>query len=81
MILPKWVSLEEIKMRKQSYTISRFVCQQCGNEGIPIPRKMRKQREKGHIKHLYCIYCKKRTPHKEIRNSDFKESEEDNCKV
>lgn len=47
--------------------ISDFYCTQCGNKGIPIPRKKNAFRESGHLKKLYCIHCKKEINHCEIR--------------
>lgn len=49
---------------------SRFICTVCGEEGIPLIRPQAHLREKNHIKHLYCIRCKRRTPHREIRECD-----------
>jgi len=49
--------------------ISDFYCKEC-HFVIPLPRS-RKQREKGHIKDVYCIHCKKVTKHLEIRETDF----------
>ncbi len=49
--------------------ISNCICQQCGSK-FPIPR-IKRQREKNHVKDLYCIVCKERTPHKELRSCDF----------
>lgn len=46
---------------------SRFFCTQCGKEGIPIMRKNGKLREPGHLKKLYCIYCKQEVNHAEVR--------------
>ena len=39
------------------YVSHRFFCPRCGREGIPIARKISQQREKGHLKRLYCPYC------------------------
>jgi len=50
-------------------TQSRFYCTQCGNEGIPLMRKAGQQRESGHLKKLFCIYCNKEVNHAEIRDS------------
>ena len=52
--------------RKET-TTSEFYCTQCGNNGIPIARKVGSQREAGHLKKLYCPYCKEETNHAEIR--------------
>ena len=42
-----------------------FYCTCCGRRGIPIPRSEAAQRGKGHLKKLYCIYCKKEVNHYE----------------
>lgn len=58
---------------------SRFFCTQCGKEGIPVHRKKGQEREGGHLKKLYCIYCGKEVNHVEIRDvgeynlEDFKQ--------
>ena len=44
-----------------------FFCTECGKEGIPIARTIRHQREPGHLKKIYCLYCKKETNHAEVR--------------
>lgn len=60
-------------------TKSRFFCTECGKEGLPIQRKRGQERAAGHLKKLYCIYCKKEINHAEIREiggydiSDFKQ--------
>lgn len=41
-----------------SITISDFYCTKCGRKGISIPRKNNKRREAGHLKNLYCPFCK-----------------------
>lgn len=48
-------------------TQSRFFCTQCGKEGLPVNRKQSKQREPGHLKKLYCLYCGEEVNHAEIR--------------
>ena len=55
----------DIRKMKQS----ECVCTICGHK-FPIARS-RKQRERGHIKDLYCIVCGEVTEHKEIRQCDF----------
>ena len=47
---------------------SDFYCTQCGNKGLPVQRLKGQEREKGHLKILYCIYCNKETNHVEIRS-------------
>lgn len=46
---------------------SDFYCVKCGNKGIPIMRKNGQQREPGHLKRLFCIYCKQEFNHAEIK--------------
>lgn len=45
-----------------------FFCTKCGKQGIPIVRPTSKQRESGHLKKLYCIYCKEENNHVEVRD-------------
>ena len=40
------------------YVSHSFFCTNCGQKGIPIARSVGKLREPGHLKKLYCIYCK-----------------------
>ena len=44
-----------------------FFVHNVGKEGLPIQRKKGQEREAGHLKKLYCIYCKKDINHAEIR--------------
>ena len=53
------------------YLASHFYCTQCGNEGIPVQRKKGQERETGHLKRLYCIYCKEEVNHVEIKENDL----------
>jgi hypothetical protein len=53
--------------KRQNTTTSEFFCTQCGRQGIPIVRRAGKQREAGHLKKLYCLYCGKETNHAEVR--------------
>ena len=48
-------------------TIIDFYCVYCGNKGIPVMRQKGSQREKGHLKKLFCLTCQKETNHVEIR--------------
>jgi len=41
---------------------SKLECKCCSSI-FPIPRRKSGKREKGHIKHLWCIKCKERTEH------------------
>ena len=54
-------------MSKESH---QFYCTECGKEGIPVIRTGKgKCREKGHLKKLWCLNCKKEVNHAEISNS------------
>ena len=48
-------------------TISDMYCTQCGKKNIPVPRNKGKEREPGHLKRMYCIYCDKTVNMVEIR--------------
>ncbi len=54
-------------MAKQPLSFSDFYCVECGRKGIPIVRNIGAQRESGHLKNLFCIYCGKECNHAEIR--------------
>lgn len=49
--------------------ISYFLCPSC-NHTIPIPRKRNRQRERGHIKDLYCPWCDK-----VVKTTEYREGE------
>ena len=51
--------------------ISKFICTECGFE-LFLPRPTGKQREKNHLKKLYCIRCQKEINHIEIRSCDYR---------
>ena len=55
------------KRNESNYCISDFYCTQCGNRGIPLARVLYCQREAGHLKRLYCMYCKTETNFVEIK--------------
>lgn len=42
---------------KNKYYSSDFYCTKCGNKTIPIPRKAGQDRDKGHLKKIYCLHC------------------------
>jgi hypothetical protein len=54
--------------KNNNFTISEMYCTKCGKRGIDIPRKPGSQREAGHLKKLYCIWCKEETNHAEVRS-------------
>ena len=53
-------------MKRYLYVISNFICQECSNE-IELPRCHSRQREHGHIKDMWCPFCKQKTKFKEIK--------------
>lgn len=44
-------------LRKQPYIISELTCPECGKI-FPIPRWKGAKRSHGHIKDIWCPYCK-----------------------
>lgn len=63
--------------KKRKMERSWFMCTKCGKEGIALPRKTCKQREPGHLKKLYCIYCREETNHAEIKENGSKYTMDD----
>lgn len=57
-------------MKKPQYVMSNFICPEC-NCVIPIPRKLGHQREKGHIKDMFCPTCGEVRKFKEVRAKEF----------
>ena len=49
-------------------TFSDMYCTYCGRKNIPIPRKAGQEREPGHLKKMYCIYCKKTVNMVEVKD-------------
>lgn len=47
-------------------SISDFYCKSCNNK-ISLPRLKHGQREKLHIKNIYCPFCKKQQKFYEVR--------------
>jgi hypothetical protein len=58
-------------------TTSDMYCTQCGEKGIPIQRRIGKEREPGHLKKMYCINCKKAVNMVEVKNIGSKYTYED----
>ena len=56
-----------------NYETHDFYCLRCGQPGIPVMRKLGKQREGFHRKRLYCPHCKVEINHVEVRNQEEKE--------
>ncbi len=57
-------------IKNNNYSISNFICQECGN-GFPLPRQNNRKRNKRHIKDLWCPHCKKVVKTTELREDDF----------
>jgi ribosomal protein L33 len=53
-----------------NFTISKFQCTQCSST-IFLPRKKSKQKERDHLKKIYCIECRDEINHKETREFDW----------
>ena len=51
-------------------TISDMYCEKC-NFKTTVPRKRGQQREKGHLKTMFCPRCKEMKRFKEVREIDF----------
>lgn len=54
-------------MSYNAISVSDFYCTKCGRQGLPIIRSRGKAREPGHLKKLYCPYCKKQHNMVEVR--------------
>lgn len=57
-------------MASRKVTYSDFYCLQCLNK-MTLPRKNSRQREKNHLKSIYCIHCKGYVNHYEVRDCDI----------
>jgi hypothetical protein len=47
-----------------------FYCLKCGRRGVPLARKLGKQRGKWHRKKMFCFYCRVEVNHMECRTQD-----------
>lgn len=56
--------------------LSILFCVDCGN-AFPIQRRSGRGRKRGHIKHLWCIRCKRVQPHSENKRITRKEYQND----
>ena len=57
-------------MTENKYEISNFLCPDCGNM-FPLPRAKATRRCKGHVKDLWCPFCKKTVKTIEFRPRDM----------
>lgn len=51
---------------KKNICISEMYCTKCGKQGISIPRNKGDKRKGGHLKKIYCPYCREETNFVEI---------------
>lgn len=49
-------------------SLSDFYCTCCGNKGIPVFRTVGQEREPGHLKKIFCLYCQKEVNMVEVRS-------------
>lgn len=52
----------------RNISLSDFYCTKCGNKGIPVFRTPGKEKEPGHLKKLFCLYCQDEVNMVEIRS-------------
>lgn len=62
-------------MKRQKFTISYFICPDCGNL-MPLPRPQSRKRNKGHNKWLNCPFCNKKVNTTEVRSGDVYECDD-----
>ena len=48
-------------------TCSDMYCTQCGKKNIPIRRNPGREREPGHLKKMWCMYCNKKVNMVEVK--------------
>lgn len=58
---------------RRNYVISYFMCTNCGHETIPLPRLANNKKHWGHLKKMYCPFCKQEYNAFEIVNDYDKE--------
>ena len=60
------------------YETHKFLCLNCGQEGIPLSRRVGHQHGRFHRKKLYCVKCKTDINHVECKTEEevriFKEA-------
>ena len=57
-------------MRKTARITHRFFFTIFGREGLPLARKVSHQHQKGHLKNLYCPWCKAEYNHWECHDDE-----------
>lgn len=58
-------------MKRRNFEIHKLICKEC-EQAMYVPRIVGRFRPKGHIKHMYCVNCRKVTEHREISNDLFR---------
>lgn len=58
--------------KHHQFSISDMYCEKCGFH-TTVPRSVGKQREKGHLKTMWCPRCQQKTEFREVRAFDFAE--------
>ena len=48
----------------------KFFCLYCGEEGIPLARKVGQQKKSFHRKKLYCYHCQNTVNHIECKTTE-----------
>ena len=63
------------------YITNKFLCLNCGQEGIPLVRNRGQQRKRFHRKKMYCIHCQSTVNHIECKTEEeIKQFKEDFAK-
>ena len=57
------------KINNKNIKISEFYCVNCGNKSYPIVRLTSKEREPGHLKKMFCLYCQAEENMVEIKSN------------
>jgi len=57
-------------MKKRQMVLSNFICMECG-KNFPIMRPVGRQRERHHIKDIWCPFCGRVQKFMEIRYCDW----------
>ena len=52
------------------YETHKFYCLACGEEGLPIQRKLSRQKERFHRKKLFCPHCHNTVNHIECKTME-----------
>ena len=55
--------------KRYKTALSQLYCPKCGNI-FPIRRSYGQQRNKGHLKKYYCVYCNEEVNCLEVREKD-----------